>query len=145
MEAAMGADSSLQAEPSSGVETDLMVPPPPEEPYFDQGRGGWILSRYADVVTALREPRLWPVAAHGEDQDKTRDEIGRLRLRPDVQEALSAHRLAEWQAQLEQPTLSAIRGLPTDRPVDLLGEFAKPWCLTLDRKSTRLNSSHLVI
>ena len=126
----MGADSSLQVHPSSGVGTDLVVPPP-AAPYFDRERGGWILSRYADVTAALREPRLWPVAAHGEDQAKTRDETGRLRLRTDVQEALSASRLAEWQAQLEGPALSAIRALPTDRPVDLLGEFAKPWCLTV--------------
>lgn len=127
----MSAENSLQVQHCSGVGMGLMVPPPPAAPYFDQERGGWILSRYADVTTALREPRLWPVTAHGEDQSKTRDETGRLRLRPDVQDALSASRLSEWQAQLQQPTRCALDALPRDRPVDLLGEFAKPWCLTV--------------
>jgi cytochrome P450 len=131
MEAAMSAENSLQVQHSSGIDMGVMVPPLPAAPYFDRERGGWILSRYADVTTALRESRLWPVAAHGEDQSKTRDETGRLRLRPDVQEALSASRLAEWQAQIQQPTRSALDALPTDHPVDLLGEFAKPWCLSL--------------
>lgn len=132
----MSAENSLQVQHASGIDIDVMVPPPPAAPYFDQERGGWILSRYADVTTALREPRLWPVAAHGEDQSKTRDETGRLRLRPDVQEALSATRLAEWQAQLQQPTRRDLDALPTDRPVDLLGEFAKPWCLALAMRVT---------
>jgi cytochrome P450 len=126
----MSAENPLQVPPASGIDANL-APPPPAAPYLDQERGGWILSRYADVVAALREPRLWPAAARGEDQAKTRDEIGRLRLRGDVLEALSAARLSEWQAQLEQPTRSAIHALATDRPVDLLGEFTKPWCLTL--------------
>jgi cytochrome P450 len=132
MEAGMSVESSLQIQ--AGEEHALVAPP--VAPYYDRQREGWILSRYADVVAALREPRLWPAAARGEDQVKTRDEIGRLRLRPDVQESLSASRLAEWQAQMEQPARSAIGALATDRPVDLLAEFAKPWCLTLAMLST---------
>jgi cytochrome P450 len=127
----MNGERSIHVQPSAGIDTDLDAPPPPQAPYFDHERGGWILSRYADVVSALRDPRLWPVVAHGEDQTKTRDEIGRLRLRPDVQEALSASKLAEWEVQMERPTRRALESLSADRPVDLLGEFAKPWCLTL--------------
>jgi cytochrome P450 len=131
MEAAMSAENSSQVQHASGIDIDVMVPPPPAAPYFDREHGGWILSRYADVTTALRESRLWPVIAHGEDQSKTRDETGRLRLRPDVQESLAASRLAEWQAQMQPPARGALEALPRDRPVDLLGEFVKPWCLTL--------------
>ena len=122
---------ATEGEPSCGAVPDRSTPPPPTAPYFDSERGGWILSRYADVVTALRDPRLWPAAARGEDQAKTRDEVGRLRLRPEVQESLSASKLAEWQAHMEEPTRAAVHALPTDRAVDLLAEFAKPWCLTL--------------
>ncbi|HLK70084.1 MAG TPA: cytochrome P450 [Bryobacteraceae bacterium] len=104
---------------------------PPQAPFFDREQGGWILTRYADVTAALREPRLWPVATRGEELSKTRDEVGRLRLRPDVQETLSAARLSAWQSQMEEPTRQAVRELPTGRPVDLLQEFAKPWCLRL--------------
>ncbi len=121
---------------------DLAEPAPPAPPYYDPERGGWILSRYADVLAALREPRLWPAVARGEDHAKTRDEVGRLRLRPDVQESLAAAKLAEWQAQLAEPTRSAIGALPTDRPVDLLGEFAKPWCLGLAMLVTGAEAAH---
>jgi len=121
----------MSVEAATEVTAELAAPPPPGPPYFDQRQGGWILSRYADVSAALREPRLWPAAAPGEDRAKTRDEIGRLRLRPTVQEFLSAAKLVEWQARLEMPTRSAIRALHTGRPADLLAEFAKPWFLDL--------------
>src|SRR6185369_15672118 len=94
------------------------------------------LERYAEVMAALRDPRLWPVAARGEDLAKTRDDAGKLRVRGDVQEWLSAARLAEWERDLEAPTRAAIGGLPTERPVDLLGEFFQPWCLGLAMRVT---------
>ena len=46
--------------------TDPLSPPPPEAPYFDQAAGAWILSRYADVLAAFRETRLWPIGQRGE-------------------------------------------------------------------------------
>ena len=90
-----------------------------------------MLSRYADVLAAFREPRLWPIAARGEDQSKTRDDAGRLRLRGEVQDALSPARVAAWRERMEALALAAIAHLPTDRTVDLLGEYAQPWCLDL--------------
>lgn len=98
-------------------------------PYFDRELDGWILTRYADVTAALRDPLLWPVAARDEDQSHTRDELGRLKLRAAVSDTLAPARLAALQAQLEQPTRDAIAAMPVDRPVDLLSEFAQPWCL----------------
>ena len=108
-----------------------MSPSVPQAAHFDSSRCAWVLSRYADVLAALREPRLWPVAARGEDQSKTRDHAGRLRLRADVQEALCPSRVAEWRAQMEALSTAAVENLPTDRPVDLLAEFAQPQCLDL--------------
>lgn len=102
---------------------------PPQSPYFDESHGAWVLSRYRDVVEALRESRLWPVAGRGEDQSVTRDEVGRLRLRGPSQDALPAERLAEWQRQIEPIARRLLDRLPTHRPVDLLAEFALPWCL----------------
>jgi cytochrome P450 len=104
---------------------------PPAAPYLDRERDAWVLSRYADVLAAFREPRLWPVAARGEDQSKTRDDAGRLRLRPEVQEALPMSRVAAWRERMEALALASIAHLPTDRPVDLLGEYAQPLCLDL--------------
>jgi hypothetical protein len=80
-------------------------------------------------MAALRNPRVWPVAARGEDQSKTRDDFGRLRARLEAQEALSASWVAKWQAELTPRACQAAAGLATDRPVDLLAEYFRPWCL----------------
>src|SRR5437762_1464549 len=103
-----------------------MSPPPPQPAFFDESRGAWVLSRYRDVVAALRDPQLWPVAARGEDQSVTRDEVGRLRLRAPSQEALSTTRLAEWQAHVEPLAARMLDALPRHQAVDLLAEFALP-------------------
>ena len=103
--------------------------PAPQPPYFDASREAWVLSRYQDVVAALRDPRLWPVAARGEDQSATRDEAGRLRLRAPSQEALSAALVAQCQEFIEPLAHRMLEGLARDRAVDLLAEFAIPWCL----------------
>jgi cytochrome P450 len=105
-----------------------MSPPPPQAAWFDESRGAWVLSRYRDVVAALRDPQLWPVAARGEDQDVTRDEAGRLRLRGPSQDALSAARVADWQAHVEPLAKKLLDGLAKHQPVDLLADFALPWC-----------------
>src|SRR5207247_4646971 len=104
---------------------------PPRAPYFDSESGEWVLSRYADVLSAFRDPRLWPVGSRGEDEGDSRDEAGRLRARGDVLDALSAARVAEWQRQLDVLPDDSARRLPTDRQVDLLHEFAKPVCMSL--------------
>jgi cytochrome P450 len=108
-----------------------MAPSPPQSAFFDESRGAWVLSRYRDVVAALREPQLWPIAARGEDQAVTRDEAGRLRLRGPSQDALSTARVAEWQSQVEPLAAHLLASLPKHRPVDLLAEFALPWCFEL--------------
>lgn len=91
-----------------------------------------MLSRYHDVLEAFRETRLWPVGSRGEDQGGgARDSAGVLAQRTAVQDALSASRIAEWQTQVAALAGDLLRGLPTDRPVDLLEHFAMPWCLRL--------------
>src|SRR5579872_1986843 len=111
--------------------SDPQSPPPPQAAYFDQAAGAWILSRYAEVIAAFREPRLWPIGQRGEDQFSVRDETGRLRVRGDLLDAISPARLAEWQPQMQELADKSAERLPLDRPVDLLGEFAKPWALAL--------------
>jgi cytochrome P450 len=103
----------------------------PQDAYFDETHSAWVLSRYRDVVDALRDPCLWPVAAPAEDQSATRDEAGRLRLRAPTQEALPLERLNGWRDCLEPVAGRILDRLPSDRPVDLIAEFALPWCLEL--------------
>lgn len=101
-----------------------MSPQLADAPHFDSGRNAWILSRYADVVAALQEPRLRPPGP-----TEARDEAGRLQQRLEVQQAFSVVKLAEWQSQMETLADRAVDRLPSGRPVDLIVDYAKPWCL----------------
>jgi cytochrome P450 len=89
-------------------------------PHFDPALGGWVLSQYADVFAALHDPRLSQVG-----------EISHARIRSDTQAALPPSRLAEWQSQIEPLARSTVAALPSDGPVDLVSEFALPWCTEL--------------
>lgn len=108
-----------------------MTPPRPRAPHFDPAQNAWVFSRYPDVWAALREPHLWPVSGKREIQPATRDDTGRLQQRAAMLDALSASRMEEWRPRLEALTNSALDRLPTDRAVDLFGEFTLPWGLSL--------------
>jgi len=90
-----------------------------------------ILSRFADVSAALRDPNLWPVSGKREIQPEARDEAGRLKERAAMLDALGAPQIEGWRPQLEAATASMLKELPTDRPVDLFEEFTLPWGLSL--------------
>jgi cytochrome P450 len=97
---------------------DPLSPAPPRPAYFDSVAGAWMLSRYADVRAALREPAL-------------RQESGECSTAPNARSeifgALSPTRLAHWQQTIEPAARAIIDALPTDRPVDLLREVIRPW------------------
>jgi cytochrome P450 len=136
-----GQISPLQAKPAEGLEKNvssesptlagLVTPPRPEAAYFDAAQNAWILSRYQDVWSALRDPHLWPVSGQREILPEIRDESGRLKQRSEMLDALSAARLEAWRPRLETLTHNALDSLSTERPVDLLAEFALPWGLAL--------------
>jgi cytochrome P450 len=112
--------------------TGDLVPSRPRTAYYDRESGAWILSRYPDVLAAFRESRLGPVGSRGEDQGgAARDNTGVMLQRTEVQDALSASRVGEWQIRIEALAEELLQGLPTDRPVDLVQRFARPWCLLL--------------
>jgi cytochrome P450 len=105
---------------------------PPQPAYFDSAKGVWILSRYADVLAALQHPHLWPVGGgEREIEAESRDEAGRLKLRSDVLARFSQVRLTEWRPLMEREAIGILKALPAGRPVDLFGEFALPWGLTV--------------
>lgn len=102
---------------------DLMQLCPPQPPYFDAERGAWIFSRYADIMAALHNPCLEPEAyAPG---------AAKATVRARTQEKLSTTRLREWQSQIEPLACNLVNSLEMHRPVDLVREFAEPWCATL--------------
>ncbi|HEY3744423.1 MAG TPA: hypothetical protein VGL53_31485, partial [Bryobacteraceae bacterium] len=76
---------------------DPLSPPPSREIAFDSDRGVWVLSRYADVLAAMREPALQPVSAKKSKNVKVPDESALRDLRARVLEAFSPANLVEWQ------------------------------------------------
>src|SRR5436305_14554855 len=111
------------------MSTDPLAPAPPRPAYFDEAVEAWVLSRYADVTAAFRDPRLWTIGLRGEDQHTIRDETGKLRGREDLPAMVSPTKVAKWQPQMELLAESAAAMLPRERPVGRSSELAQPWAL----------------
>lgn len=110
--------------------TDPLSPPPPECPYRDQA-GAWVLSRYSDVLAALRASDLYQVAPQGRVDSTPRERVRRLQVRDEVAAAITHSKLAEWRERITPLAQQRIAGLPRDRPVDLLADFVQPLSLAL--------------
>jgi cytochrome P450 len=106
--------------------SDPLTPPPPRDPALDTELNAWELSRYADVALAFREPSFWPATARSASNLKIPDVKAQQSLRARVLEAFSSPRLNEWQKRLENVGDAFVFG----GPLDLVGDFAEPWCLT---------------
>ena len=59
------------------------------------------------------------------------DETAHLKFRDAALAAFSPARLGAWRAQAECLAHSMLNELPSDRPVDLVREFAEPWSLAV--------------
>lgn len=94
-----------------------------EAPLFDPDLRAWVVSRYNDVLAALREPGLVQTGEAG-----IVEAAAQQQARADVLAALPLAKLADWQARSTTLALEVLDGLPTDRPVELVGEFLRPWC-----------------
>ena len=109
---------------------DPLSPPAARDGAFDPALNAWVLGKYADVVAAFREARLWPAGPRNEKNSKIPDHAAQQRIRAEVQTAFSPTQLAEWRARLAPLADSLLGQFPVDRPVDIVQEFAKPWCLS---------------
>jgi hypothetical protein len=113
-------DQALSALIGEEEPLDPLCPPRPVEPFYDPSRNAWVFSRYADVAAALREPEL---------ELKTESHEDGAAVRSKTLAALSAGKLAEWQAQIEPLAYAIIDRLTCEKPIDIVQEFAQPWCL----------------
>lgn len=135
----MAADVPLERPKES---MDPLSPPPPEHPRYDRELGTWVLSRYADVIAALREPRLRPRNTERSDSLEAPDETEQLRVRKEASEAFSASRVSEWEARIHPLAQSLAGRLATQSQVDLVSEFAQPWSLEVAAIVTEISASH---
>lgn len=120
--------------PRPGWCDDHLESPCPHEwkpPYFDEKLGAWVLSRYTDVLAAFRDPNLVPAGAKNGRGESAPDESARSKMRAETKAALSLRQLRKWQKILTPEVNALTQRLPTSHTVDLVGEFAKPLCLTL--------------
>lgn len=117
---------------------DSSFAPIPETPYFDSALQAWVLSRYADVAAALHSPSLLPVSLTGSESPAAISNEEHRAMRAETLAALPAPQLRLWRNQLLRHAEELLSQLPADRPVDLLGEYARPLCLSLAATITRV-------
>ena len=110
---------------------DSASPPEIKAPYFDHKLEAWVLSRYADVLWAFRNPLLIPTGAKALSKKKAPDEAARLKMRAETKAALSLRQLHKWQKILAPEAIALTESLPVGTSVDLVAEFARPLCLVL--------------
>ena len=116
---------------------DPLSPPPPEFPRFDAALSAWVVSRYADVMAAFRDPRLAPVGPTSKKPPKNEHTAEQARIRTETLAALSASRIAVWQAEIEPLAHGVLGQLQREHPIDLVGDFALPWSLAAALTVTR--------
>ena len=107
--------------------SDPLSPPPPGDPFFDSAFEAWELSRYADVMKALREPALWPVPPRKKKNLKIPDEMALQALRARILEEFSSSKLNQWQLRIDR----LANEMASAHAMDLVTEFAEPLCLTI--------------
>jgi cytochrome P450 len=112
-------------------EPDPLSPPPPRPAYYDPHLNAWVLSRYVDVFAALHEPRLVPVDSRAETLPDHAALDAQHRLRTEAMTILSRPNVESRRNQFVALARNTIEKLPSGTRVDIIKQFAEPFCLTV--------------
>src|ERR1700689_3031022 len=115
---------------------EAFMPPPsrPEAPRFDSALSAWIVSRYADVHAALREPTFLQASAQGKTTS-TANHIDRFERHAGLQADLDRLSTPAWRAQMISiagtvMSQDACRQ-SVDIDVDIVKDFIHPWATSV--------------
>lgn len=97
-----------------------------EAAHFDEQLGAWVVSRYDDVLAALRESTLVQTGSSG-----PLDEAAQLQAREQVLALLTSAKIEEWRARVASLTSGFLDRIPVGRTFDLVREFLQPWARAL--------------
>ncbi|MEO7965095.1 MAG: cytochrome P450 [Gemmatimonadaceae bacterium] len=95
----------------------------PREGYYDKSLRAWVLSRYAEVTSALHSPNVVPHGTTASSGEAHRE------VRAAAMHAFAAPRLSEWHSHFSIEACRFVAALPTNALVDLVEGFAEPWSL----------------
>lgn len=121
----VGLTADGRARDSSCVE--FRIPETPSAPYFDRGLNACVLSRYRDVVSALRDSRLAPSGAQG--MVASVDQTSHAAFRADALRVLSLTQIQAWRTKILELARVMTEALPIGQPIDLMERYAVPWSL----------------
>jgi len=114
-----------------------MIVDRPGPAYFDATHGTWVLSRFVDVHTALRDPQL---VVHG---TSATSRSVHLEVRRAAAATLSMEQLSEWRSAMATDATRLVRALPTDREVELMGALFEPWTRALTLRVTSVPNAQV--
>lgn len=138
---------AMRIEPSSYA---ALSPLAPEDLYFSAGQQAWILSRHRDVLAALRStglsqarpPKATPDPSVKPDREKSCFAEANGWIHSEVFTALVKSQASRRQVEINALASALLERLPRDRPVDLVPEFIRPWCLASAIALTGVDPAH---
>jgi cytochrome P450 len=103
--------------------------PEVEAAYFDRDLGAWVLSRYADVLTAFHSRSLVRGSRGPGDVSLESEEAALVKAREEVRKPLSPVHVRAWGERLRVHADNFCEQLPIREPVDLIAAYGRPLCL----------------
>ena len=123
---------------------DSVQSPELEPPYFDQHLQAWVLSRHADLLAAFHSPALIVGRRDLATVSFDSEEAARLKMREETREALCPAHVRVWREELNANAERLCQRLCAGEPLDLVGAYARPLCLSFAAMVTGISQSNAV-